>query len=184
MIKEFTPVAANALKNCGFHQWGEIKTDSLKYYPEIRAICESNSCKGYGTSWACPPAIGTLIECRSRVEQYEKMIVFTGKFELEDSFDFEGMGEGLRTFKAMVDKLTDCVDGEDCLILSNEGCGRCKQCTYPNEPCRFPKLLHHSLEGYGFVVNELAERANIKYNNGPNTVTFFGAILHGRKGTL
>lgn len=182
MYTQFEAKAEEALKSCGFHQWGNISTDSLKYYPEIRAICESNSCKGYGSTWACPPAVGTVDECRQRISQFENMLVFTGCFEIEDSFDFEGMGEGLRSFKAMVDKLSAALEGADCLILSNEGCGRCKECTYPHKPCRFPKLLHHSLEGYGFVVNELAQAANIKYNNGPNTVTFFGAIVYGRKG--
>ena len=65
----------------------------------------------------------------------------------------------------------------DFLPLSNEGCGRCSECTYPDAPCRFPHLLHHSLEGYGFVVNKLATEAGVRYNNGANTVTYFGALI-------
>lgn len=172
------------IAECGFHECGNIDISELKYYSEVRAICEANSCRGYGATWACPPAVGTIEECKARVEQYEDMVIFTGKFELEDSFDFEAMGEGLRTFKRMVDKLSAKLENVDCLILSNEGCGRCKECTYPNSPCRFPELLHHSLEGYGFVVNELAEAAGVCYNNGSNTVTFFGAVLFTGKGTI
>ena len=44
-------------------------------------------------------------------------------------------------------------------------------------PCRYPESMFHSLEGYGFDVHLLAEAAGIKYNNGPNTVTYFGAVL-------
>jgi len=33
-----------------------------------------------------------------------------------------------------------------------------------------------SLEGYGFIVSELAESAGIRYHNGANTVTYFGAL--------
>ncbi len=181
MHSVFSEKAAAALKSCGLHEWGTIDTASVKYYPEVRAVCESDSCGGFGKTWACPPAVGTISECRARVEKFENMIVFSGVFALEDSFDFEGMGEAMHLFKRMVDDLTSCLEGEDCLILSNEGCGRCKECTYPSEPCRFPHLLHHSLEGYGFVVSDLAELAGIRYNNGANTVTFFGAILYGRK---
>ena len=36
-----------------------------------------------------------------------------------------------------------------------------------------------SLEGYGIFVSELATQAGMKYNNGPNTVTFFGALICG-----
>lgn len=158
---------------------GYIDIGNLKYYPEIRKICEGNMCRNYGTSWACPPAVGTLEECRERVEQYDEMLLFSKKYELEDSFDFEGMTEGLHDFKKTVDVFEENIRGilAEYLLLSNEGCGRCRTCTYPDEPCRFPKTLHHSLEGYGFVVNELAGQAGMKYNNGTNTVTYFGALL-------
>jgi predicted metal-binding protein len=162
-----------------FTECGYIPIARLNYSSEVRKICEGNSCRCYGTSWACPPAVGTLEECRERIEQYDAMLLFTKKYELESSFDFEGMGEALRDFKKAVDRFHRRLDPvlSSFMLLSNEGCGRCAECTYPDAPCRFPDLLHHSLEGYGFVVNELAKQANVRYNNGPNTVTFFGALL-------
>ncbi|MFQ6804175.1 MAG: DUF2284 domain-containing protein [Lachnospiraceae bacterium] len=33
------------------------------------------------------------------------------------------------------------------LILSNEGCDLCSECTYPEAPCRFPDRSHGSIEG-------------------------------------
>ena len=162
-----------------FTEAGYTDVADLKYYPEVRTICEGNLCRNYGTSWACPPAVGTLEACRNRVSQYDHMLLFSRKYELEDSFDFEGMTEGLLNFKQTVDLFQQNLTGilSDYLLLSNEGCGRCTQCTYPDAPCRFPHLLHHSLEGYGFMVNELAKAAGIRYNNGTNTVTFFGALF-------
>jgi predicted metal-binding protein len=65
----------------------------------------------------------------------------------------------------------------DYLVLSNEGCEICKDCLYPHAPCRFPDRLHHSIEGYGILVSDLAKKAGVNYNNGENTVTFFGALL-------
>lgn len=98
---------------------------------------------------------------------------------MEDSFDFEGMTNGLRSFKDTVDKFAEavCPRLNEILVLSNEGCGRCSICTYPDSPCRYPERLYPSIEGFGFIVSELAHQAYIKYNSGPNTVTFFGAIL-------
>lgn len=167
------------ISETGFYEFGHVEIERMKYYQEIREICKENMCGNYGISWACPPAIGTLEECRTRVNQYDKMILFSQKYSLEDSFDFEGMVAGLRDFKKMVDLLQQKLDDflSDYLLLSNEGCGRCSECTYPDAPCRFPHLLHHSLEGYGFIVNELAGEAGVSYNNGPCTVTYFGALL-------
>lgn len=163
----------------GFSEYGYVEIKNLNYHPEVRKICEENTCRNYGTSWACPPAIGTIEECRNRVNQYSKMLLFSKAYQLEDSFDFEGMLDGMRNFKQTVDIFQKKLDSiiTDYLLLSNEGCGRCAECTYPDAPCRFPKLLHHSLEGYGFIVNDLAQDAGIRYHNGPDTVTYFGALL-------
>lgn len=164
---------------CGCTEWGLIQTKDLRFYPEIRKICEGNTCRSFGRTWACPPAVGTLEECRNHVLQYENMLLFSQKFDLEDSFDFESMENGLRSFKSTVDRFAEAVRPyvNDVLILSNEGCGRCRICTYPDAPCRFPDKLYPSIEGFGFIVSELARQAGIRYNNGANTVTFFGAIL-------
>lgn len=118
---------------------GYVEIANLKYYQEIRSICEENSCRNYATSWACPPAIGTIEECRERINKYDKMLLFTQKYELESSFDFMGMKESMDDFKKIVDvfhqKLSTVLT--DFMLLSNEGCGRCSECTYPESPCRF-----------------------------------------------
>ena len=168
-----------AVLKTGFTACGAVPRTSLVFHPEIRALCEGNACRSYHTSWACPPAVGTLAECQRRVEQYDTMLLFSCKYDLEDSFDFEGMTAGLHAFK----KTVDAFDAElklllsDYHLLSNEGCGLCETCTYPSAPCRFPSKLHPSLEGYGFVVSELAKNAGIRYINGADTVTYFGALL-------
>jgi len=168
-----------AARESGFSQFGYVEIGGLHFYEEVRKICEGNSCRNYGSSWACPPAVGTLAECREQVRRYGKMLLLSKAYRLKSSFDFESMGDGLQDFKRTVDRFHKSIDPflSGFLLLSNEGCGRCAQCTYPDRPCRFPELLHPSLEGYGFVVNELAEAAGIRYNNGPDTVTFFGALL-------
>lgn len=91
-----------AIKN-GFWEVGFVEIANLSFYNEIRKLCEENVCRNYGTTWACPPAIGTIQECKERVMQYDKMLLLTKKYELEDSFDIEGMEEGLHDFKISVD---------------------------------------------------------------------------------
>ncbi len=165
-------------QECGAFECGLIATASLRVYPEVRKMCEKNTCRGYGASWACPPAVGTLEECLARVQIYDSMLLFSCKYDLEDSFDYEGMMAGMQQFREMAAALNATLSFQlsDFLLLANEGCGKCKSCTYPNAPCRFPDTLHPSLESYGFMVSELASLAGIRYINGQNTVTYFGGL--------
>src|SRR5699024_9131222 len=113
-------------------------------------------------------------------QQYDAMLVFSVKCDLEDSFDYEGMVEGGKRFKRIARAIQQAVSREldDYLLLSNEGCDQCKECTYPNAPCRFPEKTHGALEGYGILVSELAGQAGIRYINGANTVTYFGGLAY------
>jgi predicted metal-binding protein len=167
------------IKGTDVFQYGFIRPSEIEYRQDIREICKDNSCRQYGKTWACPPAVGTVEECRNRCVQYNTMLVFTGIFLIEDSFDFEGMIRSLLDFKQIANSLESKVKPylKKYLVLSNEGCGICKICTYPNTPCRFPERLHHSIEGYGILVSELAKKAGVNYNNGENTITYFGSLL-------
>ena len=172
------PVLEKIMADAGVFEYGAVNTAQVRFLPEVRAMCEVNTCQKYGTTWACPPAVGTVEECRDRVRQFEKLVVFSVKYGLEDSFDYEGMVAGGSQFQ----KTCRAVDrglralGAPCLVLGNEGCDRCKKCTYPNAPCRFPEVADCSLEGFGILVSEVARQAGVAYNNGPNTVTYFGAV--------
>ena len=163
----------------GFWEAGFIATEQIHFSEEIRQICEGNVCRHYAKTWACPPAVGTVEACAARCRRFDTMLLLSGKYDLEDSFDYEGMIAGMRDFKHLMEKLDDAARARlgECLFLSNEGCGRCAACTYPDAPCRFPQRLHHAIEGYGLNVSELARQAGVRYVNGPNTVTYFGAVL-------
>lgn len=170
----------NDLKEIGIHEYGVISTTDIPFEQEIRKICEDNTCRLYGKTWACPPAVGTVVECRERCLQYKTALVFNGVYPLEDSFDYEGMFRGHGAFKDLCDRLYKLAKTQlrEFLLLSNEGCKRCKNCTYPWAPCRQPELLFPSLEGFGIHVAKLANRTNIKYVNEKNTVTYFGMLLY------
>lgn len=163
-------------------EYGFVNPADLEYRQTIRDICELNTCKCYGTTWACPPAVGTVEECRERCLQYDSMMAFSGLCLLEDSFDFEGMKKGMSDFKDVAHRLGEILRPHlgRFQVLSNESCNQCSKCTYPDAPCRFPETLHHSIEGYGILVSDLAQRADVTYNNGPNTVTYFGAVLFNK----
>lgn len=167
------------ISDTGFFQYGVVNTADIRFCQEVRVICEQNVCRRYGTTWACPPAVGTVEECEQRLKSYEKMLVLTGKYDLEDSFDFEGMMDGAKTFSRICRTFAAAIRPKlkNFLMFSNEGCDMCQQCTYPDAPCRFPDSAQGSLEANGIFVSELAAQAGVRYNNGPNTVTYFGALV-------
>ncbi len=172
-------VLSELFSNTGVFQYGTVDTAAIAFSTEVRRMCEVNTCRQYGKTWACPPGLGSLEECKKRVQEYEKMVVFSARYELEDSFDYEGMMAGMSAFKdvcrAIHRAVKPCMD--HFLILSNEGCDLCSTCTYPDAPCRFPDRSHGSLEGCGIMVSDLAGQAGINYINGADTVTYFGALL-------
>lgn len=168
------------LMDIGISQYGIISTSQISFLQEIRELCEKNSCRNFATTWACPPAVGTLSECKEKCLAFSQALVFNSIYPLEDSFDIEGMEAGHRMFKTVCDHLYTWVKPQlgEFIILSNESCIRCKDCTYPDSPCRFPEILFPSIEGFGILVTKLAESAQISYINGKNTVTYFGMLLY------
>ena len=182
---EISALVQREIFRAGFTDSGVIPVGMIRFREDVRKCCEENRCGCYGTTWACPPATGTLDECRARTLRYAYLQLFSRAFLLEDGMDINGMKDAMAEFKKTVSvigkRMKEIVP--EALILSNESCGRCASCTYPSAPCRFPEELYHSIEGYGFDVSELAGQAGIRYMNGPSTVTFFGAVLYGEHGT-
>ncbi|MDR1409653.1 MAG: DUF2284 domain-containing protein [Oscillospiraceae bacterium] len=180
--KPISPVFDEIFRSAGVFASGLVDSKKVAYTQEVRKYCEDNVCREYGKTWACPPAIGTVDECAARAKSYEHMLVFTVKYDIADSLDMEGMLRGMRCFRSVANRVDDRLKDvlTDYLLLGNEGCGICEDCAYPS-PCRFPDKVYGSIEGYGIFVNKLAEQAGVLYNNGENTITYFGAVLYNEK---
>lgn len=167
------------IKSLGIHEYSFLKPSEIDFKDEIQQICNNGACEMYGKTWACPPALGDAAECKQRCLEYSEAMLFSAVYELEDSFDYEGMLDAGLSFRELCDTVYNTVGG-DCgkyLMLCNGACLRCKNCTYPDFPCRFPNKLFLSLEGHGILVSELAKANNMKYINGKDTVTYFGMLL-------
>lgn len=165
----------------GAYKASVISTSDIKLERAFRDMCASNVCGMYGKCYMCPPDVGEIDELMAEVSEYDYALVYQTVTELEDSFDFEGMVEAKKrtyplaqAFRAVFE---DC-DIKKVLHLGAGGCGVCKKCAkQTGEPCRFPEKAMPSLEAYGFNVSALAKSAGMKYINGQNTVTYFGAVL-------
>lgn len=154
------------------------------FSPEFRRLCERNECGKYGTCWTCPPGAGSFEALRDRVKQYAAALVLQTVWPLEDSFDIEGMlAAGAKHNEAVRKAVAECKKRllSDAslppLVLSAGACERCKICTYPEAPCRFPQEAFLPLEACGIDVAGLAAKAKLPYVNGQNTVTYFAVVF-------
>ena len=113
--------------------------------------------------------------------KYKNVFVFSTKYDLEDSFDFEGMTDAMARHRDISKKVRNLfreMFGNDFLALSSEGCDNCTECTYPDAPCRFPDEMMPSVESHGIMVFKEAAACGIHYINGANTVTYFSNIFY------
>ncbi|MCI8466149.1 MAG: DUF2284 domain-containing protein [Lachnospiraceae bacterium] len=159
-------------------QYAYIRMEELEFSERVRYICETE-CPRYDTSWACPPAVGTLEECQARCLSYEEGFLFTTFSEVPDIANLE---ETL-TYRADHEEITRQIcgifkeQGFEVMALSTESCAICDQCAYPHAPCRRPEYMFPCVESYGILVTDLAEKYGIEFLYGGNVVTWFSLIL-------
>lgn len=160
-------------------QYVFFATEELTFSDRVRTICE-HECGQYGKSWACPPGVGTVEECRQRCLGYPHALLITSVAEVEDASD---MGEALAA-RGSHEELTRCVDrllraqGAETYVLSAESCAVCERCTYPDEPCRFPDRMLPCVESHGILVTDIAGRFGIEFLAGNHIVTWFSLLLY------
>lgn len=163
----------------GFTHCGPLDASTIELKDEVRAMCNANACRVYGKNWSCPPACGELPELRERINQYHSGILVQTVGDVEDSMDFEGMMEAQEAhkehFEAMHEELLK--TWPNLLALGAGTCTRCKECTYPDAPCRFPEKRVSSMEAYGMVVMETCKANNMGYYYGPEHIAYTSCFL-------
>ena len=160
-----------------------IETERIMVYDRVREICK-NECPRYNSTWACPPAVGTLTECGEKIHSYEKGIFFSSVAEVSDVLNMEEMLATRHAHEELTDEVGKYLreQGLDIFILSTESCDICDTCAYlEGKPCRFPERMHPCIESYGVVVSELVEEEQMEYNLGGNTILWFSLILYNEK---
>lgn len=157
-----------------------IRADKIVVSSVFRDICASNSCGKYGKSWACPPDIGAIDELMERLKSYSYGLLYQTIYDIEDSFDIEGMGRAGMRHALVSQSLNDAIKPllSNYLHLSCGGCHLCPRCAkMDNLPYRMPEKVLPPMEGYGIDVYNTTKPTELKYINGQNTVTFFGIVL-------
>ncbi|NLF79678.1 MAG: DUF2284 domain-containing protein [Clostridia bacterium] len=174
---EFIAIALAA----GAHKAQVVAVGDIPFNPVFRKMCEMNSCGKYGKSWMCPPDVGEIDRLIAEAQSYTYALVYQTIGLLEDSFDIEGMLAAGERHNHMVERIKEQIATFDLprtLHLGAGGCGVCPRCAkMDNQPCMYPDRAMSSLEAYGVSVSDLAMISGMKYINGTNTVTYFGALF-------
>lgn len=178
---DFFKDLTDLITGLGAYKAAVIPTSDVTADVSFRTLCEQNVCGNYGKNWACPPDAGDINELIAKLYGFEYILVYQSVGTLEDSFDFEGMADAAQKHGALVRNVRDKVEEiklKRALFLGAGGCTVCPVCAKKtDEPCRHPEKATPSLEAYGVNVSLLAKAAGMKYINGQNTVTYFGAVL-------
>lgn len=167
--------------DCGATKATIITQDQLVLSASFRAICEGNGCGQYNKTWMCSPSIGDIDTLMAKVRTYSHGLWYQLIGEIEDSFDFEGMGVVGDAHVQLCQRIHAAIKpvlGDNMLHLGKGGCGLCARCTIlDDQPCRLPDQAITSLEMYGVDVYRTTASTELKYINGQNTVTYFGMVL-------
>ena len=161
------------------YQYAFFRTEELLFSERVRYICRTE-CPMYDTTWACPPAVGTVEACRERVLGFEEGLLIATITEVGD---IANIRETLAT-RADHEEITRQVlsmvraQASQTLTLSTEACAHCAHCTWPEAPCRFPSLMFPCVESHGILVTDLAEKYGIDYMAQGNVVTWFSLIMY------
>ena len=159
-------------------QYEFFRTEDLVFTPRVRTVCQLE-CRRYGTSWACPPGVGTVEACKARCLSYPEGLLIVTMTEVEDIADID---ETLAT-RGPHEEITRQVhrmmrdQGAEVYVLSTESCAICQRCTYPEAPCRHPEQMYPCVESHGIVVTDIAERYGIDFLSG-NAVVWFSLLFY------
>ena len=161
----------------GFTNWGTLDIATIELKPEVRDMCAA--CHLYGKRWSCPPGCGTLEECGEKISQYSFGILVQSVGDIEDGFDFEAMQEIEAEHKQRLSRMYAALReaNVDVLALGAGGCRLCKECTYPDAPCRFPEKMFSSMEANGILVLEVCKKNNLQYYYGSEKMAYTSCFL-------
>jgi predicted metal-binding protein len=140
-----------------------------------------NTCGKFNNSWMCPPAVGPFEELKNRVLEFADGLVIQTVYQMEDSFDFEGMMRAAdihdEVFRRILGEVRKRWPGQSIHPLNAGVCRFCANCTYPDKDCAFPDDALASIEACGIDVTALVTACGIPYNNGQASVSYVGMIL-------
>ena len=152
----------------------------LEFSERYRWICQ-HECPMYNKSWACPPAVGAVPECREKCLAYENCLLIATITEVRDIADINEPLSTRPEHEAVTNQVRDLMrqQGIDPYVLSTEACAACTRCAWlDGQPCRHPEKMHPCVESHGINILPLIEELGLAFQNGENVVTWFYLLFY------
>ena len=168
-----------ALSELPLYIYAWVEPKNLEFSDRVRWICQ-HECAMYGTTWACPPGVGTVEECKAKCLRYNKCLLISTITEVADISDLQATLATRADHEALTDQVGDILSslGAEPYILSTEACAICKRCAIlDNKPCRHPEKMHPCVESQGINIIPTLEENGLEFQYGSNVVTWVSLLL-------
>ena len=160
--------------------YNHIDPKQLEFSDRIRWICE-NECPMYGKTWACPPGVGSVNNCKGKCLRFENCLLISTITEVYDIMDIEETLATRPGHEAVTNQVRDILRelGVDPYVLSTEACTLCDRCTFAEGlPCRHPDRMHPCVESHGINLIPTLESCGIEFQYGENIVTWISLLFY------
>lgn len=156
-----------------------IDPQTLDFSDRIRYVCQTE-CPMYGKTWACPPGVGSVADCRAKCLSYSSCLMIGTITESEDITDFPRVLATRPDHERITNQVRDLMreQGVEPYILSTEACAVCERCAILDGlPCRMPGRMHPCVESHGIVLTTTLEEYGLEFQYGGNIITWYSLLF-------
>ncbi len=157
-----------------------IDPKGLEFSDRIRWICE-HECPMYGKSWACPPGVGSVPECKQKCLNYHNCLMISTITEVNDISNLQETLDTRPAHEKLTNQVRDLMreQGIQPYILSTEACAVCDRCAILDGlPCRLPGRMHPCVESHGINLLAVLDDQGLAFQYGENVVTWFSLLFY------
>ena len=156
-----------------------IDPKSLDFSERIRYICKAE-CPMYGKTWACPPAVGEVDECKAKCLKYNSCLLVGTITEVVGEPSMEQSLATRPEHEKITNQIRDLFreQGVEPYILSTEACSVCERCAFLDGlPCRLPGRMHPCLESHGINIVPTLEENGLDFIFGLDVITWYSLLF-------
>lgn len=156
-----------------------IDPASLEFSDRVRYICKAE-CPMYGKTWACPPAVGEVDQCREKCLQYKDCLMVGTITETQNIANLQASLETRADHEKLTNQIRELFrrQGVEPYILSTEACAICERCAYLDGlPCRMPGRMHPCVESHGINLIPTLEENGLPFQYGENVITWYSLLF-------
>ena len=168
-----------SLSELPIYFYAYIDPKELEFNQRIRWICQ-HECPMYGKTWACPPGVGEVEECKSKCLSYNHCLLIGTITEVNDVTNIQESLDTRPAHEKVTNQVRDLMREQGVIpyILSTEACAICDRCAYLDGlPCRMPGKMHPCVESHGINIIPTLENQGLEFHYGANIVTWYSLLF-------